>query len=80
MNKGQEHILKRLVYEYGDRIDIEDAEIVAQGSVVTSIVWNEDTDKLEFYAGDFETDKNAEQIFPNEDELNEIFDYVVDNF
>lgn len=80
MNKGQEHVLKGLIYEYGDRIDIEDAEIVAQGSVVTSIVWNEDTDKLEFYAGDFETDKNAEQIFPNEDELNEIFDYVVNNF
>lgn len=80
MNKGQKHILKGIVYEYGDLINIDDAEIVEQGSVVTSIVWNEDTDKLEFYAGNFETDKNAEQIFPNEDELNEIYEYVVDNF
>ena len=80
MNKGQKHILKGIVYEYGDLINIDDAEIVAQGSVVTSIVWNEDTDKLEFYAGNFETDKNAEQIFPNEDELNEIYEYVVYNF
>lgn len=80
MDKGQEHILKGIVYEYGDLINIDDAEIVAQGSVVTSIVWNEDTDKLEFYAGNFETDKNAEQIFPNEDELNEIYEYVVYNF
>ena len=80
MDKRQKDILKELVYEYGDSMVIEDGEIVGKGSLITSVVWNEDTDEPEFYAGDMETDKYAERIFPNEDEFNEIFDYVVDNF
>ena len=70
MNKGQEHILKGIVYEYwGDRLFLGDEGICN----VNAIEWREDTDELEFYSG-------VKQIFPNETEIDLIYQYVVENF
>jgi hypothetical protein len=80
MDKGREHLVKGIIYEYGDGINIEDGELVAQGCLITEVVFNEETDKLEYYAGDMEIDEYAEQVFPNETEIDEIFDYIIENF
>lgn len=80
MDKGQKHILKGILYEYDNGINIGDGELVAQGCEITEIVWNEETDELEFYAGDMYNDKYAEQVFPNETEMDLIYQYVVENF
>ena len=80
MNKGQVHILKGILYEYDGLITVADAELVVQGSLLTSIEWNERTDELKFYSGDLETDKYAEELIPSNEELDLIYDYVVDNF
>lgn len=80
MDKGKIHLVKGIIYEYGNGITIEDGELVAQGCLITEIRWNEETDELEYYAGDMETNKYAEQVFPNETEVNEIFDYIINNF
>lgn len=80
MNKGKEHLVKGIIYEYGNSIIIVDGEIVAQGCELTEVRWNEETDELEYYAGDMENDKYAEQVLPNETEIEEIFDYIINNF
>lgn len=80
MDKGQTHILKGILYEYGNAINTEDSELVAQGCEITEIVWNEETDELEFYAGNMYDDKYAEQVFPSEIEIDLIYQYVVENF
>lgn len=80
MSKRKEHLVKEIIFEYGNGINIEDGEIVAQQCEIAEVRWNEETDELEYYAGDMETDKYAEQVFPNETELNKIFDYIIDNF
>jgi hypothetical protein len=80
MNKGKEHLVKEIIYEYGNSIIIVDGEIVAQECELTEVRWNEETDELEYYAGDMENDKYAEQVFPNETEIEEIFDYIIENF
>lgn len=80
MDKGQKHILKGILYEYDNGINIGDGELVAQGCEITEIVWNEETDELEFYAGNMYDDKYAEQVFPNETEMDLIYQYVVENF
>lgn len=80
MDKGQTHILKGILYEYGNRINTEDSELVAQGCEITEIVWNEETDELAFYTGDMYDDEYAEQVFPNETEMDLIYQFVVENF
>lgn len=80
MNKGKEHLVKEIIYEYGNSIIITDGEIEAQECELTEVRWNEETDELEYYAGDMENDKYAEQVFPNETEIEEIFDYIIENF
>ena len=69
MNKGQEHILKGIVYEYDGRLFLGDESIYN----VNAIEWREDTDELEFYLG-------LTQVFPNETEIDLIYQYVVENF
>lgn len=79
MDKGQTHILKGILYEYGNRL-VLNGEIVAQGCEITEIIWNEETDELAFYAGDMYDDEYAEQVFPNETEMDLIYQFVVENF
>ena len=53
----------------GDRLFLGDEGICN----VNAIEWREDTDELEFYSG-------VKQIFPNETEIDLIYQYVVENF
>ena len=79
MDKGKEHLVKGIIYEYGNSVVFLDGEVVAQHCEITEIRWNEETDELEYYAGDMKN-TDAMRVFPNETEIEEIFDIIVNNF
>lgn len=81
MDKGQMHIFIGIVYEYGDLLIISDYDFKIGGrTLLTHIYYNEDEDKLQFFAGDIFEDKHAEEVFPTDAELDEIFNIVVNDF
>ena len=80
MGKGKMNYLISIVDEYGGSIIVSDLGIKAQGNLLTHIFYNEDSDILQFFAGDMVNDKYAEEIFPTEEEFEEIFAQVTDNF
>lgn len=80
MDKGKMNYLISIVDEYGGSIIVSDLGIKAQGNLLTHILYNEDSDILQFFAGDMVNDKYAEEIFPTEEEFEEIFAQVTDNF
>ena len=80
MDKGKMNYLISIVDEYGGSIIVSDLGIKAQGNLLTHIFYNEDSDILQFFAGDMVNDKYAEEIFPTEKEFEEIFAQVTDNF
>ena len=80
MNKGQTHIFKGILYEYGNQIVIADWEIKVGGCIITQILWNEVTDEIQFFTGDMEDDEYVDEVFPTEETLNEIYKMVVENF
>ena len=80
MNKGQTHIFKGILYEYGNQIVIADWEIKVGGCIITQILWNEETDEIQYFTGDMEEDDYAEEVFPTEETINKIYEMVVENF
>ena len=74
------HDLISIVDEYGGLIVVEDLDIVVGNSLITHIFYNEDTDTLQFFAGDMVNDKYAEEVFPNEEEMERIYAEITDNF
>lgn len=74
------HDLISIVDEYGGLIVVEDLDIVVGNSLITHIFYNEDTDTLQFFAGDMVNDKYAEEVFPNEEEMETIYAEITDNF
>ena len=80
MDKGKMNYLISIVDEYGGSIIVSDLGIKSQGNLLTHIFYNEDSDILQFFAGDMVNDKYAEEIFPAEEEFEEIFAQVTDNF
>ena len=80
MDKGKMHYLIGIVYQYGGSLIVPDLEIVVQGNLLTHIMYNEDSDILQFFAGDLEEDDYVEEVFPTEEELEGIFAQVTDNF
>ena len=80
MDKGKMHNLISIVEDYGGLIVVSDLGIKVQGSLLTHIFYNENTDTLQFFAGDMVNDKYAEEIFPTEEEFEEIFVKITDNF
>ena len=81
MDKGKVHLVKGIIYEYGDLINISDYDFKIGGKpLLTHIYYNEDEDKLQFFAGDIFEDKHAEEVFPTDAELDEIFNIVVNDF
>ena len=80
MDKGKMNYLISIVDEYGGSIIVSDLSIKAQGNLLTHIFYNEDSGILQFFAGDMVNDKYAEEIFPTEEEFEEIFAQVTDNF
>ena len=80
MDKNKMHDLISIVDEYGGLIVVEDLDIVVGNSLITHIFYNEDTDTLQFFAGDMVNDKYAEEVFPNEEEMERIYAEITDNF
>ena len=80
MDKGKIRNLISIVEDYGGLIVVSDLGIKVQGSLLTHIFYNEDTDTLQFFAGDIVNDKNAEEVFPNEEEMEAIYTEITDNF
>ena len=80
MGKNKMHDLISIVDEYGGLIVVEDLDIVVGNSLITHIFYNEDTDTLQFFAGDMVNDKYAEEVFPNEEEMETIYAEITDNF
>jgi hypothetical protein len=80
MDKGKMHYLIGIVYQYGGYIIVSDWELKVRGGILTHIFYNEDADILQFFNGHMEYDDYAEEVFPTEEELEEIFKEVTDNF
>lgn len=80
MDKGKMHYLIGIVYQYDGSLIVPDLDIKVQGNLLTHIMYNEDSDILQFFAGDLEEDDYVEEVFPTEEELEEIFKEVTDNF
>ena len=80
MDKGKIHNLISIVEDYGGLIVVSDLGIKVQGSLLTHIFYNENTDTLQFFAGDIVNDKYAEEVFPNEEEMETIYAEITDNF
>ena len=74
------HYLIGIVYQYGGSLIVPDLDIKIQGNLLTHIMYNEDSDILQFFAGDLEEDDYVEEVFPTDEELEEIFKEVTDNF
>jgi hypothetical protein len=67
--------------EYGGCINITDYDIVIQDTdLLTHVYYNEDTDTLHYFAGDIWEDKHAEEIFPNDVELDMICRIITNDF
>ena len=80
MDKGKMHNLISIVEDYGGLIVVSDLGIKVQGSLLTHIFYTEEYDTLQFFAGDMVNDKNAEEVFPNEEEMEAIYTEITDNF
>lgn len=80
MDKGKMHYLIGIVYQYGGSLIVPDLEIIVQGNLLTHIMYNEDSDILQFFAGDLEEDDYVEEVFPSETEFETIYKEVLDNF
>ena len=80
MDKGKMHYLIGIVYQYGDSLIVPDLDIKIQGNLLTHIMYNEDSDILQFFAGDLEEDDYVEEVFPTDEKLEEIFKKVTNNF
>ena len=80
MDKGKMHYLIGIVYQYGGSLIVPDLDIKVQGNLLTHIMYNEESDILQFFAGDLEEDDYVEEVFPTDEKLEEILKKVTDNF
>ena len=80
MDKGKMHYLIGIVYQYGGSLIVPDLNIKVQGNLLTHIMYNEDSDILQFFAGDLEENDYVEEVIPTDEKLEEIFKKVTDNF
>lgn len=80
MNKNKLRKLINIVDEYDGSIIVTDLDIKVQGNLLTHIMYNEDSNILQFFAGDMEEDEYAEEVFPTEEEMETIYEEITDNF
>ena len=80
MNKDKIRNLISIVEDYGGLIVVSDLGIKVQGSLLTHIFYKEEYDTLQFFADDMVNDKNAEEVFPNEEEMETIYAEITGNF
>lgn len=64
--------------EYDGLLNVADFELVVQGCHLTYICYNEESDAIQYFAGDIVEDDYAEELFPTDDEFNKIYDLVVE--
>ena len=80
MDKGKMHHLIGIVYQYDNLISVPDLGIKVQGSLLTHIFYNETYDILQFFAGDMVNVTDAEEVFPNEEDMETLYTELADNF
>lgn len=67
-----------ILNEYDGLLNITDFNLVVQGCLLTHIYYNEDSDKIQYFAGDIVEDKYSEELFPTDEEFDKIYDSVVE--
>ena len=77
MDKDKMRHLINIVYQYGNLIFVSDLNIKVQGRVLSHIFYREEYDILQFFAGNLVNDI---AVFPTEEELDEIFVKITDNY
>ena len=77
-NTNMENIVKDIVDSYGGVITIEDGDLVVNGMLITDVELIDN--ELHYYAGNMTTDKFAEEVYPDNAELDLIHSYIIDEF
>ena len=77
MDKDKMRHLINIVYQYGNLIFVSDLNIKVQGRVLSHIFYREEYDILQLFAGNLVIDI---AVFPTEEEFEEIFAKITDNY
>ena len=77
MDKDKMRHLINIVYQYGNLIFVSDLNIKVQGRVLSHIFYREEYDILQFFAGNLVNDI---AVSPTEEEFEEIFTKITDNY
>jgi hypothetical protein len=67
-----------ILNEYEGLLNITDFNLVVQGCLLTHIWYNEEFDKIQYFAGDIVEDDYAEELFPTDEEFDKIYYLVVE--
>ena len=67
-----------ILNEYDGLLEVIDFNLVVQGCLLTHIYYNEESDKIQYFAGDIVEDDYAEELFPTDEEFDKIYDSVVE--
>ena len=67
-----------ILNEYDGLLGVIDFNLVVQGCLLTHIYYNEESDKIQYFAGDIVEDKYSEELFPTDEEFDKIYDSVVE--
>lgn len=67
-----------ILNEYEGLLNITDFNLVVQGCLLTYICYNEEYDKIQYFAGDIVEDDYAEELFPTDEEFDKIYESVVE--
>ena len=67
-----------ILNEYDGLLEVIDFNLVVQGCLLTHICYNEESDKIQYFAGDIVEDDYAEELFPTDEEFDKIYDSVVE--
>jgi hypothetical protein len=67
-----------ILNEYEGLLNITDFNLVVQGCLLTHIYYNEEFDKIQYFAGDIVEDHYAEELFPTDEEFDKIYNLVVE--
>lgn len=67
-----------ILNEYEGLLEVTDFNLVVQGCLLTHICYNEEYDKIQYFAGDIVEDDYAEELFPTDEEFDKIYDSVVE--
>jgi hypothetical protein len=69
-----------ILKEYGGCIEVSDFKLTIQHDELTQVCYDEESDTLRFYAGDMLLDDNAEEVFPDVEELEMIYNLIANEY